>query len=99
MTIQRLWSFLPSVLGQHTVRRFVTSLALLALIIMGLPALSGAQQTCQSDGDVDQNGSVTAADALLVFQQALSLAQLNDCQRSGQQEYDIAEALFLSMTG
>ena len=82
MTIQRLWSFLPSVLGQHTVRRFVTSLALLALIIMGLPALSGAQQTCQSDGDVDQNGSVTAADALLVFQQALSLAQLNDCQRS-----------------
>ena len=82
MTIQRLWSFLPSVLGQHTVRRFVTSLALLALIVMGLPALSGAQPTCQSDGDVDQNGSVTAADALLVFQQALSLAQLNDCQRT-----------------
>ena len=33
------------------------------------------------DGDVDQNGSVTAADALLVFQQALGLAQLSTCQR------------------
>ena len=51
--------------------RIATSLALLALIVMGLPALPGAQQTCQPDGDIDQNGSVTAADALLAFQQAL----------------------------
>ena len=69
-TMQRLQFVTPLVLG------------ILVVVVMGLPALSGAQPTCQSDGDVDQNGSVTAADALLVFQQALSLAQLNDCQRS-----------------
>ena len=65
-------------------RRFVTPLVFgfLALIVMGLPALSGAQPTCQPDGDVDQNGSVTAADALLVFQQALGLSQLSTCQRT-----------------
>ena len=48
---------------------------------MCLPALSGAQPTCPPNGDVDQNGSVTAADALLAFQQALGLAQLSACQR------------------
>ena len=47
---------------------------------MGLPALSNAQQTCQPDGDVDQSGSITAADALLVLQQALNLSLLNTCQ-------------------
>ena len=81
-TIQRLQRLLLFRLGQHTVRRFATSLSLLALIVMGLPALSGAQPTCQSDGDVDQNGSVTAADALLAFQQALSLVQLDTCQQT-----------------
>ena len=49
---------------------------------MCLPALSSAQQTCQPDGDVNQNGSVTAVDALLAFQQALSLTQLDACQLS-----------------
>ena len=39
-------------------------------------------EPCPPDGDVDQNGSVTAADALLAFQQALSLAQLSMCQQS-----------------
>ena len=43
---------------------------------------SGAQPTCLPDGDVDQNGSVTAADALLAFQQALGLAQLSTCQQT-----------------
>ena len=37
---------------------------------------------CQPDGDIDQNGSVTAADALLAFQHALGLTQLDMCQRS-----------------
>jgi hypothetical protein len=41
-----------------------------------------APQACQPDGDVDRSGSVTAADALLAFQQALSLVELNACQRS-----------------
>ena len=63
-------------------RRFLPYLALLALTVMGLPALSDAQPACLPDGDVDQNGSVTAADALLTFQQALGLTQLTACQQS-----------------
>ena len=51
-----------------------------AFLALVLPAVSGAQPACPPDGDVDQNGSVTAADALLVFQQALGLAQLSGCQ-------------------
>ena len=82
MTIQRRRRFLPFALGQRTACRSFTFLMLLALVVIGLPALSGAQQTCQPDGDVDQSGSVTAADALLAFQQALSLAELDMCQQS-----------------
>ena len=39
-------------------------------------------QICQPHGDVNEDGSVTAADALLAFQQALSLSQLSACQQS-----------------
>ena len=81
MAIQRLQRFLPFVPGQRNARRFVASFVFLFLVIMSLPALSGAQQACQPDGDVDRNGSVTAADALLAFQQALGLTQLTACQR------------------
>ena len=81
MTIQRLWTFLPPLPGQRTASRSITSLTLLLLVVMGLPALSGAQ-VCPPDGDVDRNGSVTAADALLAFQQALGLAQLTACQQT-----------------
>ena len=80
MTIQQFCRFFLFVLGQRTAYRSVTWLMLLVFIVMGLPALSGAQQTCRPDGDVDQSGSVTAADALLAFQQALNLAQLSVCQ-------------------
>jgi hypothetical protein len=80
--IQRPQRLLSCVLGQRTTCRHVSSLLLVALIVIGLPVLSGAQQTCQPDGDVDQNGSVTVADALLAFQQALSLADLSTCQQS-----------------
>ena len=82
MTTQRFRRFLPFVLGQRIPYRLFTSLMLLVLILMCLPALSSAQQTCQPDGDVNQNGSVTAVDALLAFQQALSLTQLDACQLS-----------------
>ena len=81
MTGQRLRKFLALVIGQRAACRSILSLMLLVLIIMGLPALSGAQQACLPNGDVDRNGSVTAADALLAFQQALGLAQLTACQR------------------
>ena len=63
-----------------TTTRFVVSLMFLVLMVTGLPVLSGAQTACQPDGDVNQDGSVTATDALLVFQQALGLTQLSDCQ-------------------
>ena len=80
MTDQRLQRYFPFLLGLRVAYRSVASLVLLTLIIMGLPALSGAQ-ICQPNGDVDRNGSVTAADALLAFQQALGLTQLTACQR------------------
>ena len=82
MTIQRCHRFLSSSLGQRNVYRSISSFMLLCLTIMGLPALSAAQQACPPDGDVDRTGSVTAADALLAFQQALGLAQLDVCQQS-----------------
>ena len=62
--------------------RIVTFLFLLAFFVMVLPTPSAAQPSCQPDGDVDGNGIVTAADALLAFQQALGLAQLSACQQS-----------------
>ena len=70
--IQQHRRFLPLFVGLSTGPRSLPTLMLLAFVIVGLPVLVGAQQTCQPDGDVDQNGSVTAADALLVFQQALN---------------------------
>ena len=82
MTFQRFRRFLPLVLDQRTACRSITSFTFLVLILTCLPALSSAQQTCQPDGDVNQNGSVTAVDALLAFQQALSLIQLDACQLS-----------------
>ena len=82
MTTQPLWRFSSFALGRRAARHSVASSLLLALIVAGLPALAGAQQTCRPDGDVDRNGSVTAADALLAFQQALSLAQLTACQQT-----------------
>ena len=39
-------------------------------------------EPCPPDGDVDRNGSVTAADALLAFRQALGLTQLSMCEQS-----------------
>ena len=62
--------------------RIITFLVLLALVVMVLPVPSAAQPSCQPDGDIDRNGRVTAADALLAFQKALSLAQLNSCQQT-----------------
>ena len=44
MTIQPLWKFLPFALQRAACRSFIF-LMLLALFVMGLPALSGAQET------------------------------------------------------
>ena len=82
MRIQRLQTLPPFVFGQRSPHHFASFLMLLVLIVLGLPAFSGAQPTCLPDGDVDRNGSVTAADALLAFQQALGLVQLTACQRN-----------------
>ena len=88
----RFWRYLSFVLSQRIACRSITSVVLLALIVMGLPAVSAAQENCSPDGDVDQNGSVTAADALLVFQQALGLAQLSTCQQSIADVYPLPTA-------
>ena len=80
MMTERLHGILPFVLGRWVLFRSVTALILLSLMAMGLSVPSGAQQACQPNGDIDQNGSLTAADALLAFRQALSLDQLNVCQ-------------------
>ena len=76
MTTQSCRRFLPFLPG-----RLIT-LVLLSLSVMFLPAVSDAQPTCLPDGDIDQNGSITAADALLAFKQALGLAQMTACQIS-----------------
>ena len=60
----------------------ITWVVLLALAAIGLPALSGADEACHPDGDVDQSGQVTTTDARLVFQQALSLGELTSCQKA-----------------
>ena len=54
----------------------------LTLIIALLPVLVGAEKTCQSDGDINQDGEVTVADALLAFQQTSGLVQLDACQQA-----------------
>lgn len=58
------------------------SIILLIFIMMGLPILSSAQ-TCRPSGDVTQDGALTAADALRVFQQALGISEppLNECEQ------------------
>ena len=73
MINHRIRKTLPFGLGQWAVRSIIAPIILL-FSVMTLPALSGAQQVCQPNGDIDRNGSVTAADALLAFQQALGLA-------------------------
>ena len=82
MRIQRLRKFLPFALVMNSVNLTVAALMFLAFVGMGLPAPSIAQPACPPDGDVDGSGSVTAADALLAFQQALGLAQLGACQQT-----------------
>ena len=79
ITMPRLGRCLPLLHRQRTACRSMASLMLMAILVIGLPALSGAQ-TCLPNGDVDQNGTVTAQDALLAFQQALSLVELDACQ-------------------
>ena len=82
MAIQRLGRCMPFILRRPAVRRFIPALPLLLLIVMGLPGISGAQQDCPPDGDVNGDGNLTAQDALLAFQQALSLVELDMCQLS-----------------
>ena len=68
-------------------------LTLLIALVVVLPALA-ISQTCQPDGDVNQDGSVTAADALLVFQQALQIADppLSACEQNIADVYPVPTA-------
>ena len=82
MSIRRLRKFPPFVGALRLANGIVPAVMLLGFIVLGLIAPSVAQPACPPNGDVDQNGSVTAADALLAFQQTLGLAQLSACQRT-----------------
>ena len=82
MRIQRLRKSLSFFLALRLFYRSVPCLIILIAIALGLPTTPGAQPACPPNGDVDRNGAVTAADALLVFQQALGLAQLEACQQT-----------------
>ena len=74
---------MPLVPGAGAARRSITSLLLLGVILLALPALSAAQQSCLPDGDVNQDGRITAADALLAFRQASQAADppLSACEQ------------------
>ena len=68
-TAQRFWAC-----------RIVASFMLCVLVGAGLPTPSDAQEPCPTNGDVDQDGSITAVDAMWVFLQALDLTELSACQ-------------------
>ena len=80
--IQQHQRFLAFLIGARAGNRSIPSFMFLTLIIVVLPVLAGAQQTCQSDGDINQDGEVTVADALLAFQQTFGLVQLDTCQQT-----------------
>ncbi len=56
---------------------------LLILTALSLPVTSAVAQPCPHDGDVNQDGAITPADALLAFQHFLSIADppLDACQQ------------------
>ena len=68
--MQRLRRHLRIVAGRNA------AYVLLVLMILSLPALSGALEPCLPNGDVDRDGSVTIADALLAFQHVWGLTNL-----------------------
>ena len=57
-------------------------LILLVALAVYLPASPAVSQTCLPNGDINQDGNITASDALLAFQHALGVADppLNSCQ-------------------
>ena len=81
-----LWNSRILVLGRHF-------LILLAALTVCLPA-STISQTCLSNGDINQDGNITASDALLAFQHALGIADppLNDCQLTLADVYPVPTA-------
>ena len=82
--VQQFRRFMAFLDGWCTGRRSLISLVLLVFVIGALPAVSDAQHACRPTGDVTQDETLTAADALRVFQQALGLADppLSTCQLS-----------------
>lgn len=68
-------------------------LILLVILIVYLPT-SAVSQTCLPNGDVNQDGNITASDALLAFQHALGIADppLNSCQLTLADVYPVPTA-------
>ncbi len=57
---------------------------LLILTALSLPVKPAVAQPCPHDGDVNQDGVITPADALLAFQHFLEIADptLDECQQN-----------------
>lgn len=68
-------------------------LILLVALTVCLPALA-ISQTCLPNGDINQDGNITASDALLAFQHALGIVDppLNSCQLTLADVYPIPTA-------
>lgn len=73
---------LPFPVGGRATNRSLPSFVFLTLVIVILPAIDGAATTCRPDGDINQDGEVAVADALLAYQQTLGLVQLDTCQQT-----------------
>ncbi len=54
---------------------------LLILTALSLPVTPAVAQLCPHDGDVNQDHTITPADALLAFQVFLELVELDACQQ------------------
>ena len=69
-------------------------LILLVVLAVYLPASPAVSQTCLPNGDINQDGNITASDALLAFQHALGVADppLNSCQLTLADVYPVPTA-------
>ncbi len=65
----------------ENIRKLRISILLFLALVIALQSLPATAQTCQPDGDVNQNGGITPADALLAFQHFLGLIVLDACQQ------------------
>ena len=89
---ESFWNSKSLLLGRRHLFQLQSLMLLVALIVV-LPG-SAISQTCLPNGDINQDGNITASDALLAFQHALGIADppLNSCQLTLADVYPIPTA-------